>query len=272
MPPGPCLKQFESIYAINIGCTCGLNQLTFNNATMRTRPTIHRTKSTKSAALTLLKHGAPVGTISKDLKIPRQTLYDWKNAAIASGTWADNNNIAKAAPRKSDPGTGSGGKLIDKKLLRKIKKKFDNNPFMTVKGVKRSIKGLANVSERTIRRAVLEELELPSRTAAKKPFLTDLHKTGRVSWAIRHRNWSRAKWSKVLWSDETHIELWNSSRYGYFVRRHSSVSRYDPSVVRRTVKFPPKLMIWAAFGNSRLGSLYFVKPNAKMNATMYIEV
>ena len=34
------------------------------------------------------------------------TLYDWKKAAMASGTWADadNNNIAKAAPRKSDPG------------------------------------------------------------------------------------------------------------------------------------------------------------------------
>ena len=33
-----------------------------------------------------------------------------------------------------------------------------------------------------------------------------------------------------------------------------------------------KLMIWTAFGNSKLGSLYFVKPNAKMNAEMYIEV
>ena len=33
-----------------------------------------------------------------------------------------------------------------------------------------------------------------------------------------------------------------------------------------------KLMIWAAFGNSWLGSSYFVKPNAKMNAEMHIEV
>ena len=28
-------------------------------------------------------------------------------------------------------------------------------------------------------------------------------------------------------------------------------------------------MIWAAFGNSGLGSLYFVKPNADMNALMF---
>ena len=33
-----------------------------------------------------------------------------------------------------------------------------------------------------------------------------------------------------------------------------------------------KLMIWAAFGNSWLGSWPFVKPNAKMNAEMDIEV
>ena len=31
-------------------------------------------------------------------------------------------------------------------------------------------------------------------------------------------------------------------------------------------------MIWAAFRNSWLGSSYFVKPNAKINAEMHIEV
>ena len=33
-----------------------------------------------------------------------------------------------------------------------------------------------------------------------------------------------------------------------------------------------KLLIWAAFRNSWLSSLYFVKPNGKMNAEKYIEV
>ena len=33
-----------------------------------------------------------------------------------------------------------------------------------------------------------------------------------------------------------------------------------------------KLMICEAFRNSCLTSLYFVKPNAKMNAEVYIEV
>ena len=33
-----------------------------------------------------------------------------------------------------------------------------------------------------------------------------------------------------------------------------------------------KHMIWVTFGKSQLGSLYFVKRNAKMNAEMHIEV
>ena len=33
-----------------------------------------------------------------------------------------------------------------------------------------------------------------------------------------------------------------------------------------------KHLLWVAFRNSWLGSLYFVKTNAKMNAEMYIEV
>ena len=42
--------------------------------------------------------------------------------------------------------------------------------------------------------------------------------------------------------------------------------------VMRTVKHPPKLMIWASFGNGKLGELYFVAPNSKMNASTYKHV
>ena len=40
-----------------------------------------------------------------------KSLYDQKKAAIASGIGvdSDNNNIARAAPKKSDPEIGLGG-------------------------------------------------------------------------------------------------------------------------------------------------------------------
>ena len=52
------------------------------------------------------------------------------------------------------------------------------------------------------------------------------------------------------------------------MRRSSSISRYDPRFIRRSMKHPAKLMIWGAFGNGKLGRLYFVAKNQKMNAEM----
>ena len=56
------------------------------------------------------------------------------------------------------------------------------------------------------------------------------------------------------------------------VCQNSIIFGYDPRFVLRMVKHPPKLMIWAAFGNSRLGDIYFVAPNKKINAQMYRQV
>ena len=143
---------------------------------------------------------------------------------------------------------------------------------MTPFGLQQRIPGLKNVSIRTIQQVILEELKIPSRLAAKKPHLTEPQKQRRLGWAERHRRWSRVKWAKVLWSDETHIEQWIGSNQSRRVRRSSSISRYDPNFILRTVKFPPKLMIWGSFGNGRLGDIYFVQHNEKMNAKMYTEV
>ena len=86
-----------------------------------------------------------------------------------------------------------------------------------------------------------------------------------LDWAKCHKPRSQNWWRKVLWSDETHIELWQGMQQSCHVHRSSTLSCYDPSVIRRTVKYPPKLMIWAAFGNGKLGCLNFVEKNAKMN-------
>ena len=54
----------------------------------------------------------------------------------------------------------------------------------------------------------------PQRSNSTKivAFLTEAQKIRRLDWANRHKRWSRAKWAKVLWSDETHIELWQGAQ------------------------------------------------------------
>ena len=233
-----------------------------------------RSNSTKVSALSMLKSGLTQRKVSERLGIPMRTLRDWKAASIKSGKWnaGGDAGLARPAPRKINPGSGFASRKVTEKMKRRIKHLLNINPFLTPYGLQLRIPGLKNVTLRTIQHVILKELNIPSRIAAKNPHLTEAQKTRRLGWADRHRRWSQVKWARVLFSDETHIEQWVGSNQCKRVCRSSSISRYNPNFILRTVKFPPKLMIWGAVGNGKLGDIYFVEPNEKMNARMYTEV
>lgn len=234
-----------------------------------------RSNSTKMVALNRMREGRTPTQLSKEMNIPVRTLAHWKKVSKDDGMWtgaAGDSGMARPAKRKTVPGSGGHNRKVTEDLKKKIKQKLRYHPFLTPCGLQQEIPELRTIAQRTIRDVICRELKIPSRVAAKKPFLTKAQKLRRLDWAQRHRRWSRVKWAKVLWSDETHVELWKGAQVNMRVRRTSSVSRYHPRFVMRTVKHPPKLMIWASFGNGKLGNLYFVEANAKMNAKMYKEV
>ena len=239
----------------------------------RERP--QRSDSTKVLALTMVKSEDKTRKVSEQLNIPMRTLQQWKKDSKKSRDSLgvdEDNGLARPAPCKAEPGTGTKNRKMTEELKKKVLEELEKDPFLTPYGLQKLIPGLCSISHATIRRVIQKELNIPSRLAAKKPFLTEFQKTRRLSCANRHRCWSRAKWAKVLWSDETHVEQWQGSQQSKRVRHSSSMSRYDTKFVLQTIKFPPKLMIWGSFGNSRLGNLYFVEANAKMNAQMCKEV
>ena len=73
---------------------------------------------------------------------------------------------------------GSGRKKIaSKSLIKFIEKKISENPKMTSKEMKAKYKKtLGQLSERTIRRILLNDLNISSYIAIKKPLLTKAHK------------------------------------------------------------------------------------------------
>ena len=98
--------------------------------------------------------------VAKDLNIPMSTCYDWKKAAIACGNWVPGPSgdvLVHAAPQKS--GTGLNNRKITAALLVKIDKLTDKEPFLTSGAIKQKIPGLANVAIRTIRTALVEDLD-----------------------------------------------------------------------------------------------------------------
>lgn len=81
--------------------------------------------------------------------------------------------------------------------------------------------------------------------ATKKPLLTKANRKARFEFAMRHRDWTDSQWKKVLWSDGSAFQIFNSAKRLYVRRRcHERLS--DQCVVP-TVKFGGgKLMVWGA--------------------------
>jgi transposase len=66
-----------------------------------------------------------------------------------------------------------------------------------------------NVSITTIRN-VLRRSGLVSRVKRRKPLLKNGHCQVRVAFARKHADWTVEHWKRVLWSDESQVELFGS--------------------------------------------------------------
>lgn len=64
----------------------------------------------------------------------------------------------------------------------------------------------APISVHTVRRR-LRAANLHARKPRRKPLLSQKHRTERLLWAKKYRNWTVDDWAKVIWSDESNIDV-----------------------------------------------------------------
>ena len=155
-------------------------------------------------------------------------------------------------------------------MVRAIKRRLSYNPRLTANDLRSLVPGLDVVSRSHVNKVILKRCGLPSRVAVKKPLLTAATIRRRFDWAKAHRRCTVGDWNTVLWSDESHIELWTGGA-GFHgrVRRSRREDRYKTKFLRPTVKHPPKLMAWGCFGNGKLGDLVILPQNMRMNTPLY---
>jgi hypothetical protein len=67
---------------------------------------------------------------------------------------------------------------------------------------------MGETSRRTTISAVLHQSGLYGRMARRKPLLSKRHMTDCLEFSKRHINYSQTMRNKILWSDETNIELY----------------------------------------------------------------
>ncbi|KAI3353890.1 hypothetical protein L3Q82_005098 [Scortum barcoo] len=103
----------------------------------------------------------------------------------------------------------------------------------------------------------------------RKPLLSKRHMAARLEFAKMHLKDSQTMRNKILWSDETKIEL-----FGVNARRH--VWR-KPGTAHHTGQYIPtvkhgggSIMLWGCFSAAGTGRL--VRIEGKMNAAMYRDI
>ncbi len=141
--------------------------------------------------------------ISAALKVPKSTvasiILKWKTFGTT-----------RTLPRAGRPAKLSyRGRRA---LVRKVKK----NPKITVAELQRCIREMGESCRKSTITAALHQSGLYGRVARRKPLLSARHMKARMEFAKKHLKDSKMVTNKILWSDETKIELFglNSKRYG----------------------------------------------------------
>ncbi len=162
----------------------------------------------------MAKHRSGQGykNISAALKVPKSTvasiILKWKTFGTT-----------RTLPRAGCPAKLSyRGRRA---LVREVKK----NPKITVAELRRCIREMGESCRKSTITAALHQSGLYGRVARRKPLLSARHMKA-------HMEDSKMVTNKILWSDETKIELFglNSKRYVWRKTRHcSSPVQYSPN-------------------------------------------
>lgn len=62
------------------------------------------------------------------------------------------------------------------------------------------------ISAKTVSRR-LNEFGIRTRKARQKPWLSETNRKKGLTWAKKYRTWTTSDWDKVLWSDESNIQV-----------------------------------------------------------------
>jgi len=164
---------------------------------------------------------------------------------------------------------GRGRKrILSDRAERTMVRYSKNNPRATTKEVLQAMGPEMEVSRRTVGR-ILRRGGLKACRPRKTPLLKSVHLKARIAFAKRHMDKDSLFWNRVLWTDETKIELFGHNNVSHVYRE--SGKAFLPKNTVPTVKHGGgNLMFWGCFAASGTGRL--VKIDGIMNKEEYVEI
>ncbi|KAI4896579.1 hypothetical protein NFI96_002905, partial [Prochilodus magdalenae] len=213
-------------------------------------------KDIRDKIVDLHKAGMGYRTIGKQLGEKATTvgaiIRKWKKCKITD------NLPRSGAPCKISP---RGASMI----LRKVR----NEPRITRQDLVNDLnRAGTTVSKKTISNT-LRRQGLKSCSARKVPFLKPTHVKARLKFANDHLNDPEEEWEKVMWSDETKIELFGLNSTRHVWRKKND--EYNPKNTIPTVKHGGgNIILWGCFSAKGTGRLHRIV--GRMDGAMYREI
>jgi transposase-like protein len=186
--------------------------------------------------------GASINLISTRLECARATVRLWIDRWEQDGTVERRKGSGR--PRVTLPGDDRYIKILSL-----------DDPYLTAVEIAPMITDDSSeekASVHTIRRRLLD-FGLYARRPRKKPLLKPHNIKARLEWAHKHLHWKPEQWQKVMWSDESPFQLFNSG--SQYVRRPKCAA-LDPKYTIKTVKKGGgKINVWGCFHYRGVGVL-----------------
>ncbi|KAG1295264.1 hypothetical protein G6F64_013341 [Rhizopus arrhizus] len=158
-------------------------------------------------------------------------------------TYATVNNYANKFFPNRQRGLGSRPMVVSAQAKRFIKIQVVQGQLKTARKVHDKLMELGySISYKTAIN-VLKSMNFFSAIKVKKPLLTAKHMKRRLAWAKKYQNWTTDDWRRVVFSDETKVNIWGSDGCKYYWSRPGDPLK--PHHIDVTVKHGGgSLMMW----------------------------
>lgn len=193
-------------------------------------------ESLRSAVINLYRSGMAPKFISEQLQMSIKTVY-WVIARYKNNS----SGVLEDAPRSGRPS------IITPKIRINVIKQIETGESTSAKETASTIIKfglIKSLSPSTVRN-ILRDDGMYTIKKMKKPLLSDSHKKARLEWCLNHQLFTEEDWLKVIFSDETTIQVHrNNCNQRVWVRKGFKI---ENRMVHGTLKYGKgKIMVWGA--------------------------
>ena len=142
-------------------------------------------------------------------------------------------------------------------------------PRLTSKELQASLASVkVSVHDSTIRKR-LGRNGIHGRVARRKPLLTKKNTKARLTFAKKHLDHPQDFWDKILWTDESKVELFGRQGSGYIWRK-ANTAFHIKNIIPTVKHGGGSVMVWGCFAASGPGRLAII--DGTMNSALYQKI